>query len=47
MVKDFAAFMGQDQENIQHPTGGCRDGNENDGDQLFGVVVKKSLPGLS
>ncbi len=46
-VKDFAPFMGQDQENIQHPKRGRWDGKEIDRDQLFGVVVEERLPGLS
>ena len=46
-VKNFAPCMGQDQKDIQHLTGGRRNGKEIDGNQLLGVVMEKSLPGLS
>jgi hypothetical protein len=46
-VKYFAPLMGQDQEDIKHPKGGRRDGEEIDRDQLFSVVVEERLPRLS
>jgi hypothetical protein len=46
-VKHFAPRMGQDHEDIKHPKGGRRDGEEIDCDQLFSVVVEECLPRLS
>jgi hypothetical protein len=45
-MKDLAPFMGEDQEDIEHPEGGRRDGEEIDRPQRFGVAVEERLPGL-
>jgi hypothetical protein len=46
-MKDPAPFMGQDQEDVEHPKGGRRDGEEIGRYQLFCVVVEEGLPGLN
>src|SRR5512139_2552939 len=45
-VQDFAALMRQDQEDVEHPEGGGWDDKEIPGDEVLGVGVEESLPGL-
>src|ERR1039457_7257071 len=45
-MQDFAPLMRQDQEDIEDAEGGGRDDKEIHGDEVFGMVVEKGLPGL-
>ena len=45
-MQNFAARMGEDEEDIEDAEGGGRNDQEIHGNQIFGVVLEEGLPGL-
>jgi len=45
-MENFAARMGEHEEDIEDAEGGGRNDQEIHGNQIFGVVLEESLPGL-
>jgi len=45
-VHDLAPLMSQHEEHVENTKGGCGDGEEVDGHELFDMIVKKGAPGL-
>ena len=45
-VDNLAPIMSEHQEHVEYAKGGCRDGEEVDGHERFGMIVEEGPPGL-